>query len=138
MSQNYMDDYKDLAQAYLSQAIMSYVVGSIVYIFIECPVACLDNALLTKIIPKKSIMSDNSKIKDENQELKAIQVSSGDAAGKTWDVALPMHECMNGFPDVTKNAINGHNLNGYVNSACESEFSEKDTAPGATVITVNF
>ncbi|KAK8764294.1 hypothetical protein V5799_033100 [Amblyomma americanum] len=108
------------AQAYLSQAIMSYVVGSIVYIFIECPVACLDNALLTKIIPKKSIMSDNSKIKDENQELKAIQVSSGDAAGKTWDVALPMHECMNGFPDVTKNAINGRNLNGYVNSACES------------------
>ncbi|KAK8777710.1 nose resistant to fluoxetine protein 6-like [Amblyomma americanum] len=126
------------AQAYLSMAIMSYVLGSIVYLFIECPVAGLENALFSKIIPKKAFMSDNTKFKDENQELKAIQVSSADAAGKTWDVALPKHECLNGFPDVTKNAVNGSHLNGYVNSACESEFSEKDTAPGGSVVTVKF
>lgn len=126
------------AQMYVSQCVMSYVLGTILYLFVECPVAGLDNAFFGRVVPKETFMSDNTKFKNETEELKAIQVTGGDVASKTWDVAASKHECVNGFPDVTKDAVSGSHLNGYVNSACESEFSEKDTAANGSIVSVKF
>lgn len=124
------------AQAYLSQAMMSYFLGAILYLFIECPVAGLDNVFFSIVMPKSSYMVDLKKGADLPHELKGVDVSNGDVAVKTLDELPAKHQHVNGFPDVTKNGCNGRNHDGYINSACESDLNEKDMTANGAILTM--
>lgn len=126
------------AQIYVSQVIMSYALGAIVYLLIECPVAGLDNEFFRRFLPLEGLRSDNTKYNNNTQELKAVQVTTENVATKKQDVASFKHELSNGFHDVVKNGCNGSHPNGYVNSACEYDLSEKDTAANGAIVSVKF
>lgn len=126
------------AQNYLSQAMMSYALGAILYLFIECPVAGLDNVFFSVVMPKASYMVDLKKDAETSHELKAVDFSNGGVALRTLDELPPKHQCVNGFPDVMKNGCNGRNHDGYVNSACESDLNEKDMTTNGAIISMKF
>lgn len=126
------------AQNYLSQTMMSYFLGAIMYLCLECPVAGLDNTFFSVVMPKSSYMVDLKKGADPAHELKAVDFSNGAVAVTTLDELPPKQQRINGFPDVTKNGCNGRNHDGYVNSACETDLNDKETTANGTIISMKF
>ncbi|KAL1472530.1 hypothetical protein MTO96_022935 [Rhipicephalus appendiculatus] len=126
------------AQTYISQVVMSYVLGAIVYLFIECPVAGLDNEFFRRFMNMDQLRSDNTKYNNESQDLKAVQVAAGNGATKIGDASLLKLQLSNGVAEVPKNVCNGCHHNGYTNGACETDIDEKDTAANGAIVSVKF
>ncbi|XP_075552165.1 nose resistant to fluoxetine protein 6-like [Dermacentor variabilis] len=124
-------------QIYLALVIMSYGFAIVVYLFIECPVAGLDNTAFQKVMPKHGNQSA-SKIKGNAQDLKAIQAVPKSIASTNLEFSPSTHQLANGFPDVTKRSGNGIHLNGQVNAAWENDISDKDSQADVAVISIKF
>ncbi|XP_037560033.2 nose resistant to fluoxetine protein 6-like [Dermacentor silvarum] len=124
-------------QIYLALVLMSYGFAIVVYLFVECPVAGLDNTAFQKVMPKNGNQSA-SKTKGTAQELKAIQTLHKNVASTNLDLSPSTHHLANGFPDVTKRSGNGTHLNGHVNAAWENDIRDKDTQADAAVISIKF
>ncbi|KAL3173229.1 hypothetical protein MRX96_012356 [Rhipicephalus microplus] len=126
------------AQFYISQVVMSYLLGAIVYLLIECPVAGLDNEFFRRFMNLDQMRSDNTKYNNESQDLNAVQVTTGNGATKIEDASLFKLQVSNGVADVPKNVCNGCHHNGYTNGACETDLVEKDTAANGAIVSVKF
>lgn len=126
------------AQIYVSQVVMSYALGAIVYLLIECPVAGLDNEFFRRFMPMDKLRSDNTKYNNDTPELKAVQVANGNGVTKILDPTLFKRQLSNGVHDSPKNACYGSHHNGYTNGACETDLSDKDTAANGAIVSVKF
>lgn len=126
------------AQIYISQVVMSYVLGAILYLLVECPVAGLDNEFFRRFMNMDKLRSDNTKYNNDIQELKAVQVATVNGATKIEDASLFKRRLSNGITDVPKNVCNGSHNNGYINGAGETDLNEKDTAANGAIVSVKF
>ncbi|KAL1472529.1 hypothetical protein MTO96_022934 [Rhipicephalus appendiculatus] len=123
------------AQIYLALVLVSYGFAIVVYLFVECPVAGLDNTAFEKVMPKHGNKAA-SKTKSIAQELKAIHTVQTN--GTSTNLGPSPSTLANGFPDVTKRSSNGTHLYGHVNSAWENDIRDRDTEADVAVISVKF
>ncbi|KAH8033659.1 hypothetical protein HPB51_015005 [Rhipicephalus microplus] len=123
------------AQTYLGTVLMSYGFAIVLYLFVECPVAGLDNTAFEKVMPKHG-NKGASKTKSIAQELKAVNAVQ--ANGTSTNTGFSPSTITNGFPDVTKLCSNGANLYGHVNSAWENDTRDRDTEADVAVVSVKF
>ncbi|KAH6947721.1 hypothetical protein HPB50_020927 [Hyalomma asiaticum] len=98
------------AQIYLALVLVSYGFAIFVYLFVECPVAGLDNAAFDKVMPKHGSQSA-SKIKSTTEELMVIDALQTNATNANLESSR--RQFADAFPDVTKRSGNGTHLNGH-------------------------
>ncbi|XP_075737624.1 nose resistant to fluoxetine protein 6-like [Rhipicephalus microplus] len=122
-------------QTYLGTVLMSYGFAIVLYLFVECPVAGLDNTAFEKVMPKHG-NKGASKTKGMAHELKSVNPVQTN--GARTNTGVSPSTITNGFPDVTKPCSNGANLYGHVNSAWENDTRDRETEADVAVVSVKF
>lgn len=103
------------AQLYVSAVIMSYAIGAVVYLLVECPVAALDNLVFNRIMPKNVIL-EVMKAKSTAEQLKAME----SLGGKYGKKSLVLPDKCDGTNGASLELPQGNLRPCYFNGACES------------------